>query len=113
MARTLQTIKQELDTLKAQLGVAQIKRNEVLGALKNSYGINTAKEAEAEQVKLTGTVIPKLEADRDSLIQSAEEVLDGITGLDTGGHPGEQAGPAGSGQPGGGAQGRTIVGRNR
>ena len=114
MSQQLTELKTQLDQLKAELGVAQIRRNEVMGTLKNSYGIQTVKEAEGEHTKLTTKTIPTLEAKRDNLIAKAQEVLNGLnTETETGGHPGKQAGPAGSINSKGPAQGRTLVGRGR
>lgn len=110
----LQRIKGELDQLKAQLGAAQIRKNEVMGALKNTYGVATAKEAQTEHTKLTGKTIPTMERKRDGLVSKAQEVLSGInTQAGAGGHTGAQGGPAGPANTTGPAEGRTLVGKKR
>lgn len=110
----LQTVKHELDRVKAQLGAAQLRRDEVMGVLTGTYGLKTAKAAEAEHKKLITKTIPTMEAKRDELVAKAAEVLNGInTESGAGGHAGAPGGPAGPANTVGAGAGRTPVGRKR
>lgn len=95
---TLPELKSRLDGLKTQLAVATAKRDEVAGTLRDTYGLKTPKQAKAMHIKLTGTTIPALQSNRDTLVQQAEEVLNGI---DSGGGNKQQAQPGGASPVGG------------
>lgn len=95
---TLPELKSRLDGLRTQLAVATAKRDEVAGTLRDTYGLKTPKQAKTTHTQLTGTTIPALQANRDTLVQQAEEVLNGI---DSGGGNSPQTQRGGAGPVGG------------
>ena len=95
---TLPELKSRLDAKKTQLAVATAKRDEVAVTLRDTYGLKTPKQAKTMHAKLTGTTIPTLQANRDTLVQQAEEVLNGI---DSSAGDSPQAQPGGTNPVGG------------